>query len=77
MKAVIFDDFGSPDVLRIADVQRPVATTATVLVKVMAVAVNHVDTFVRSGTFKTALSAPHVAGRDLVGPFSCNSRHRT
>lgn len=74
MKAVIFDDFGSPDVLRIADVQRPVATTATVLVKVMAVAVNHVDTFVRSGAFKTALTAPHVAGRDLVGEVVASSQ---
>jgi len=38
-----------------------------VLIKVAAVAVDHVDTFVRSGGFKTALPLPAVIGRDAVG----------
>jgi len=38
-----------------------------VLVRVEAVCVNPVDTFVRSGGFDTALPLPLVLGRDLVG----------
>jgi NADPH:quinone reductase-like Zn-dependent oxidoreductase len=38
-----------------------------VLVRVAASAVNHVDTFVRSGAYETPLPLPFVIGRDLVG----------
>ncbi|RRK09386.1 NADPH:quinone reductase [Lactiplantibacillus garii] len=67
MQAVIFDQFGDPTVLRTATLPVPPLTVNQVLVRVHAVAVDHVDTFVRSGAFKTPLAEPHVAGRDLVG----------
>ncbi|MGH3504644.1 MAG: zinc-binding dehydrogenase [Nocardioidaceae bacterium] len=38
-----------------------------VLVRTRAVAVDHVDTFVRSGVFATSVVWPLVVGRDLVG----------
>lgn len=38
-----------------------------VLLRVSAVAVNHVDTFVRSGTYPTELAFPVAVGRDAVG----------
>ncbi len=38
-----------------------------VLVKVVAVEVNAVDTSIRSGSFKTALPFPFIIGRDMVG----------
>lgn len=37
------------------------------LVRVAAVAVNPVDTFVRSGAYRTPIPFPFVVGRDLVG----------
>lgn len=67
MKAAIFQQFGGPEVIEIADIDAPVLRANEVLVQVQAVSVNHVDTFVRSGGFKTALANPHVIGRDLVG----------
>lgn len=39
----------------------------TVLVRVGATAVNHVDTFVRSGRYATELAFPQALGRDLTG----------
>lgn len=38
-----------------------------VLVRTRAVAVDHVDTYVRSGSFHTPVTWPLVVGRDLVG----------
>ena len=43
MKAVVYDTFGSPDVLRIEDVPRPVPDDDQVLVRVRAAALNPLD----------------------------------
>lgn len=67
MQAVIFEYFGGPDVLRVVELPKPVLQPHQVLVKVETVAVDPVDTFIRQGTFKTALTTPAIIGRDLVG----------
>lgn len=38
-----------------------------VLIRIQALAVNHVDTFVRSGAYATEPPMPFIIGRDLVG----------
>lgn len=70
----VFLDAGSdfratrwPEALRLREIDEPQLRANQVLVRVQAVAVDHVDTFVRSGAFQTALATPHVVGRDLVG----------
>lgn len=45
----------------------PIIGPTDVLVRVRAVAVDPVDTFVRSGAYPTTLPSPFVIGRDLVG----------
>lgn len=45
----------------------PVPGPADVLVRVDALAVNHVDTFVRSGAYRTETPFPFIIGRDLAG----------
>ncbi len=40
MKAIVQDRYGAPDVLRLEDVERPVASDDEVLVRVEAAAVN-------------------------------------
>jgi len=50
----------------------PTPGPTDVLVRVDAVAVNHVDTFVRSGAYQTPLPFPFVVGRDLVGTVAAN-----
>ena len=49
MKAVIIDEYGSNDVVRYVDVDRPVPKTGEVLVKIEAAGVNPVDWKIRSG----------------------------
>lgn len=67
MQAVTFSHFGGPEVLQLETISRPAPRANEVLVKVMAVSVNHVDTFIRSGAFHTPLATPHIIGRDMVG----------
>ncbi|MEU4404119.1 zinc-binding dehydrogenase [Streptosporangium sp. NPDC023963] len=58
---------GPADEIRIGRFHVPEPGSSEVLVKVRALAVNHVDTFVRSGAYRTRLPYPFVIGRDLVG----------
>lgn len=67
MKAAIFQNFGKSNQIIIDDVPVPVIRNDEILVEVTAASVNHVDTFVRAGTFKTAVTTPHIIGRDMVG----------
>ncbi|WP_125705901.1 alcohol dehydrogenase catalytic domain-containing protein [Lacticaseibacillus daqingensis] len=77
MKAIVFDQFGAPAVLHAVELPAPTLTPTTAIVRVEAVAVNHVDTFIRSGAFQTALATPHVVGRDLVGVVTAVGRDVT
>jgi NADPH:quinone reductase-like Zn-dependent oxidoreductase len=47
VKAVIYDHYGPPDVLRLADVERPVPKEDDVLIKVHATTVNRLDVHTR------------------------------
>ncbi|WP_440070487.1 NADPH:quinone reductase [Streptosporangium sp. OZ121] len=58
---------GPADEIRIGRFPVPEPGSSEVLVRVRALAVNHVDTFVRSGAYRTRLPYPFVIGRDLVG----------
>jgi NADPH:quinone reductase-like Zn-dependent oxidoreductase len=51
VKAVVYDGYGPPDVLRLEDVERPVPQDDEVLVKVHATTVNRTDTGLRSAEF--------------------------
>jgi NADPH:quinone reductase-like Zn-dependent oxidoreductase len=48
MKAVYFDEFGSPDVLKVIDVSNPVPADNEILVKVNATSVNYGDLAARN-----------------------------
>lgn len=58
---------GPPEEIRWGELPDPPAGPADVLVRPFAVAVNPVDTFVRSGRYRTPTPFPFVIGRDLVG----------
>ncbi|MTV83115.1 alcohol dehydrogenase catalytic domain-containing protein [Secundilactobacillus folii] len=67
MKAAFIKQFGGPDHIQYGELPAPRIQQNEVLVQVEKVSVNHVDTYVRSGGFKTAVTFPLVISRDMVG----------
>jgi NADPH:quinone reductase-like Zn-dependent oxidoreductase len=67
VKAAYITTLGSPDVITYGEMDRPIPGPTDVLVRVEAAAVDPVDTFVRSGAYRTPTPFPFVLGRDLVG----------
>jgi NADPH:quinone reductase-like Zn-dependent oxidoreductase len=49
MRAVVYDRYGPPNVLRLADVERPVPSADEVLIRIHATTVNRTDCAIRSG----------------------------
>ncbi len=67
MLAAYITEHGSPDVIQVGRLPVPEPGPTDVLVRAELMAVNHVDTFVRSGAYATHTPFPFVIGRDLVG----------
>jgi NADPH:quinone reductase-like Zn-dependent oxidoreductase len=65
--AAYITELGSPDVIVNGQLPQPVPGPTDVLVRVEATAANPVDTFVRSGAYRTSIPFPFVLGRDMVG----------
>src|SRR2546421_5855523 len=56
MKAVVYDTYGAPDVLRLEDVQRPVPKDDEVLVRIHAVAITRGDCATREANRRSGLA---------------------
>lgn len=67
MKAAYIEGFCDAAGIRYGDLPDPVPGPGEALVRVDAVAVNTVDTLVRSGAWRTPADFPLAVGRDLVG----------
>lgn len=67
MMAAFVRERGPVENIEYGELPTPTPGPGDVLVRVTAVAVNPVDTFVRSGVYPTPLPFPFVLGRDLVG----------
>ncbi|HET8662284.1 MAG TPA: NADPH:quinone reductase [Micromonosporaceae bacterium] len=67
MTAAFITELGPPEAIRVGPLPVPAPGPGEVLVRVEAVAVNHVDTFIRSGAYRTDMTFPFIVGRDLVG----------
>ena len=74
MKAVFLTEFGGPDVLRYGDLPLPTPGENQVLVKVAAVGVNPVDTYIRAGKYGS-VPTPFVIGADMAGTVQAVGRH--
>jgi NADPH:quinone reductase-like Zn-dependent oxidoreductase len=67
MKAIAITGQGGMDKVRYMDVERPQIAPREVLIEARAVALNHLDIFVRNNLDSLKLATPHVAGADGAG----------
>lgn len=67
MKAIYFEQHGGPEVLKFGELPSPVPAEGQALLKVRAVALNHLDIWVRRGWPGLKLALPHIGGCDIVG----------
>src|SRR5438874_13524960 len=69
MKAVVISQYGGREALKYQDVPRPEPKDDEILVRVIAAAINPVDTYVRQGMLgKRGLdNGPAIPGYDIAG----------
>lgn len=67
MKAAYIEKTGPAESIIYGDLPRPTVSGRQVLIKVGAVAVNPVDTYIRSGAIAMPLPLPFIVGCDLAG----------
>src|SRR5207248_8960011 len=67
MKAIRVHEFGGPEVLRLEEVATPQPGPDQVLVRMHAIGVNPVETYIRSGTYARLPELPYTPGKDGAG----------
>ncbi|TWU60695.1 Quinone oxidoreductase 1 [Rubripirellula tenax] len=67
MKAAYLTATGAPDVIQFGDLDTPTPGRGEVLIRVHAVSVNPIDTYVRSGVVAFDLPKPYIPGCDAAG----------
>jgi NADPH:quinone reductase len=67
MKAIRVHEFGGPEVLRLEEVPTPRPGPGEVLVRIHAVGVNPVETYIRAGTYARLPALPYTPGNDCAG----------
>ena len=83
MKAVVYHDYGSPDVLRCEDVAKPTPGDDEVLIRIRAAAANAMDYHLMSGAYIMRLMTglrkpkPTCPGADLAGEVEAVGRNAT
>ena len=67
MKAIRVREFGEPKVMKVEDVPDPTPGKGEVLVRIKAIGVNPVDTYIRTGTYAFRPELPYTPGFDAAG----------
>jgi len=67
MKAIRVHEFGGPEVLRLEDAPKARPGSGQVLVRMHAIGVNPVETYIRAGTYPRRPELPYTPGNDGAG----------
>ena len=67
MKAIRISEFGDPDVMKLEEVEDPGPSEGEAVVRVHAVGVNPVETYIRSGAYAMLPELPYTPGADGAG----------
>ncbi len=67
MKAIRVSQTGEPEVMRLDEVPDPKVGDGEILVRIRAIGVNPVETYIRSGRYPSGPSLPYTPGTDAAG----------
>jgi NADPH2:quinone reductase len=67
MKAISVKEFGEPEVMKLVELPQPQPGPGQVLVRIHAVGVNPVETYIRAGTYPRKPALPFTPGNDGAG----------
>lgn len=67
MKAIVVEEFGAPEVMKLEEIPTPEPNENQVLVRIKAAGVNPVDTYIRSGVYAQKPNLPYTPGKDGAG----------
>jgi NADPH2:quinone reductase len=67
MKAIVVKEFGPPEVMKLEEVDTPRPNGTQVLVRVHAVGVNPVETYIRGGNYPSKPDLPYTPWKDAAG----------
>jgi NADPH2:quinone reductase len=67
MRAIVVRAFGGPEVMKVEEVPPPSAGPGQILIRVRAIGVNPVDTYIRSGTYARKPDLPYTPHADIAG----------
>lgn len=67
MKAIVFDQVGGPEVLRLGEVPKPEPKAGWVLIKNHAIGINFADTLFRQGQYLVRPNLPDIPGLEAAG----------
>lgn len=67
MKAIRVREFGAPEVMKLEEVSDPIPDSGQVVVRVKAIGVNPVETYIRSGNYANKPGLPYTPGADAAG----------
>jgi NADPH2:quinone reductase len=67
MRALVVHEFGGPEVMKIEDIAPPTAGPGQIVIRVRAIGVNPVDTYIRSGMYARKPNLPYTPHADIAG----------
>ena len=67
MKAIRVEQFGEPEVMKLVELPQPRPEAGQVLVRMHAIGVNPVETYIRAGTYPRKPALPFTPGNDGAG----------
>jgi NADPH2:quinone reductase len=67
MKAIVVREFGGPEVMKIEEARDPKPGAGQVLIRVKAIGVNPVDTYIRAGAYARKPALPYTPHTDIGG----------
>ena len=67
MRAIVVREFGGPGVMKLEDVAPPSVGPGHILIRIRAIGVNPVDTYIRSGMYARKPNLPYTPHADIAG----------